>query len=45
MAKWRDVTDYFSESQRHYNGKYLEQDEVYDGCYTLFIGSFCWILR
>lgn len=30
MAKWKDVTDYFSEEQRHYNGKYLEQDDVYD---------------
>lgn len=27
---WRDVTDYFSESQRHYRGTYMEIDEVYD---------------
>lgn len=30
MAEWKNVTDYFSEEQRHYNGKYLEIDEVYD---------------
>lgn len=30
MAEWKNVTDYFSENQRHYNGKYMEQDEVYD---------------
>ena len=30
MAEWKDVTDYFSEDQRYYNGKYLEIDEVYD---------------
>ncbi len=31
MSKeWVNVTDYFSENQRHYNGKYLEIDEVYD---------------
>lgn len=30
MAEWKDVTEYFSEEQRHYNGKYLEIDEVYD---------------
>lgn len=30
MAEWKDVTEHFSEEQRHYNGKYLEQDEVYD---------------
>ena len=27
---WRDVTDCFSESQRHYRGTYMEIDEVYD---------------
>ena len=31
MSKeWVNVTDYFSEAQRNYNGKYLEIDEVYD---------------
>lgn len=30
MAEWKNVTDCFSEEQRHYNGKYLEIDEVYD---------------
>lgn len=29
-GKWKDVTEYFSEEQRHYKGTYLEQDEVYD---------------
>ena len=27
---WKNVTDVFSESERHYNGKYLEICEVYD---------------
>ncbi len=31
MYKWEDVTDSFSEERRHYNGTYLEIDEVYDG--------------
>lgn len=30
MAEWRDVTNCFSEEARHYNGKYMEVDEVYD---------------
>lgn len=30
MAKWRDVTDTFSEEQRYYKDTYLEIDEVYD---------------
>ena len=30
MAEWKNVTDFFSEEQRHYNGKYLEIDEVYN---------------
>ena len=30
MHKWVDVTDYFSEEERHYNGKYLENSEVLD---------------
>ena len=25
---WEDVTDYFSERRRHWNGRYLELDEV-----------------
>ena len=28
--KWKNVTDTFSEGERHYNGKYLEICEVYD---------------
>ena len=27
---WENVTDAFSEEERHYNGKYLEICEVYD---------------
>ena len=30
MEKWKDVTDSFSEKERHYNNTYLEIDEVYD---------------
>ena len=30
MAEWKNVTDTFSEEQRHHNGKYLEIDEVYN---------------
>ena len=30
MVEWKNVTDTFSEEQRHYNGKYLEIDEVYN---------------
>lgn len=30
MAEWKNVTEFFSEVQRYYNGKYLEIDEVYD---------------
>lgn len=30
IAEWKNVTGHFSEGQRHYNGKYLEIDEVYD---------------
>lgn len=30
MAEWKDVTDCFSERERHYNGTYLEQSQVYD---------------
>jgi len=29
--EWKDLTDTFSEKQRHYNGKYLEKDMVLDG--------------
>ena len=28
--EWKNVTEYFTEERRHYNGKYLEIDEVYD---------------
>ena len=28
MAEWRDVTDTFSEDERHYNGTYMEKCEV-----------------
>lgn len=28
--KWENVTEHFTEEERHYNGKYLEIDEVYD---------------
>ena len=30
MAKWVDVTDSFSEKDRHYKNLYLEINEVYD---------------
>ena len=30
MSEWKNVTDAFTEEERHYNGKYLEIDEVYD---------------
>ena len=30
MKKWRNVTEFFSEEQRHYKSMYLEIDEVYD---------------
>ena len=30
MYAWRNVTESFSESQRHYKNCYLEIDEVYD---------------
>ncbi|MDD3229817.1 MAG: hypothetical protein PHE09_11435 [Oscillospiraceae bacterium] len=30
MSKWRNVTESFSEEQRHYKNTYLEIDEVYD---------------
>ncbi|MDD3142264.1 MAG: hypothetical protein PHX08_25320 [Lachnospiraceae bacterium] len=30
MGKWRNVTESFSEEQRHYKNTYLEIDEVYD---------------
>jgi hypothetical protein len=28
--EWKNVTETFSEKQRHYNGKYLEISRVYD---------------
>ncbi len=30
MGKWEDVTNSFSEAQRHYKDTYLEINEVYD---------------
>lgn len=26
--KWEDVTDYFSEERKYYNGKYMLKDHV-----------------
>lgn len=37
--EWKDVTECFSESQRHYKDTYLEQDEVYDDELELSIFS------
>ena len=28
--EWKDITNYFSEKQRHYNGKYLVVDYLLD---------------
>lgn len=28
--EWKNVTEHFTEEERHYNGKYLEIDEIYD---------------
>ena len=28
--EWKNVTEHFTEEERHYNEKYLEIDEVYD---------------
>ena len=39
MAEWRDVTDSFTEAQRHYKNTYLELDEVYDETVELSIFS------
>ena len=33
--EWKEVTNYFSEEQRHYNGKYLELDIVLEDAYEL----------
>lgn len=30
MKKWKNVTGFFSEAERHYKDGYLEIDEVYD---------------
>lgn len=30
MYEWKNVTEYFSEEERHYKDTYLEIDEVYD---------------
>lgn len=39
MADWKNVTGYFSEEQRHYNGKYLEINEVYDDAVEVSVFS------
>lgn len=31
LYKWKNVTEFFSEDERHYKDTYLEIDEVYDG--------------
>ncbi len=31
MCKWENVTEFFSEEDRHYKDTYLEINEVYDG--------------
>jgi len=30
MKRWNDVTDFFTEEERHYNNTYMEINEVYD---------------
>lgn len=30
LYKWENVTDYFSEAQRHYKNTYMEINEVFD---------------
>ena len=39
MKKWIDVTDSFSEKDRHYKNLYLEINEVYDGVIELSLFS------
>lgn len=39
MYAWRNVTELFSESQRHYKDCYLEIDEVYDECVEVSLFS------
>ena len=53
MKKWKNVTKFFSEVQRHYKDTYLEIDEVYDekievslfsrqkGLYEIYISYGC----
>lgn len=31
MYSWENVTEFFSEEERHYNNTYMEINEVYDG--------------
>lgn len=31
MCNWEDVTEFFSEEDRHYKDTYMEINEVYDG--------------
>lgn len=39
MNQWKDVTDTFSESQRHYKNTYLEICEVLDGVLEISLFS------
>jgi len=39
MYIWKDVTEFFSESQRYYKDCYLEIDEVYDECVEVSLFS------
>ncbi len=39
MLEWVDVTDTFSERQRHYSGTYLEICEVYDNIVEVSVFS------
>lgn len=39
MNKWVDVTNSFSEEERHYKNLYLEIDEVYDGAIEVSLFS------
>lgn len=39
MYVWKNVTEFFSESQRYYKDCYLEIDEVYDECVEVSLFS------
>ena len=53
MCNWENVTELFSEDERHYKGTYMEINEVYDGkidrtLYCLTVQktpSLCWGLE